>query len=298
VRVYQFRHPGRIKCVDFLIGAANVSKLHCRYLQPEKKIMQRSLDFYFHYFSSNSRHGTHSPFMYDLVEKCIYGKSDKTLIHLRSFFNALKKNETLVSGKDFGNDGASTSRTIAHYAKTSSMLDFQAKLLSRLVTYFKPKLVLELGANIGKSASFMASVNPSTLVHTVDANEGLTKVAQRNLDTLKLTNVTVFNATFESYFEQSEDIYDMVFVDGNHHYEPTIAYFTALKIRLSSEGIIIFHDIYYNDGMKRAWAEIKKDQDVIVSLDLFFFGIVWFGKNQAKEDFKIRFPKNLISIII
>lgn len=258
--------------------------------------MQRTLDYVKHYWSSNTRHGTHSPFMYELVEKCIYGKSGNQTSGLLSFFNALKKDETLVKGDDFGNKGVATSKTISYYARTSSMLDFQAKLLNRLVKYLKPNMVLELGANIGKSASFMALENAGTMVHTVDANEGLAQVAQKNIQALRLTNVAVYNATFETFFKQSEERYDMVFVDGNHHYEPTINYFELIKERLTPEGMIIFHDIYYNEGMKRAWSEIKKDQDVIISLDLFFFGMVWFGKNQAKEDFKIRFPRSLFGL--
>ena len=42
-------------------------------------------------------------------------------------------------------------------------------------------------------------------------------------------------------------------------------------------------------GMKEAWQEIKAHPKVTVTIDLFWMGLVYFRKGQAKEDFLIRF---------
>ncbi len=258
--------------------------------------MQRAIDFIGYWISSKTRHGTHSPFIYALIENCIYQQKPLPEREICLFFESLKTNNELISGADFGNGGRQVTRSISHYAKTSSMLDFQANLLYRLVAYLKPQSILELGTNIGKSGAYMASANRDSRMITIDANEGLNRLAAKHFQHLDLTHVECRAQTFEAFFNENNDSFDFIFLDGNHHYEPTVEYFKSLKTKVNSGGALVFHDIYYNVGMKKAWAEIKKDQDVSVSLDLFFFGIVWFGKNQAKEDFKIRFPKPLFRL--
>jgi hypothetical protein len=52
---------------------------------------------------------------------------------------------------------------------------------------------------------------------------------------------------------------------------------------------LIFDDIYWSEGMKQAWAEIKAHPQVTVTVDMFWIGLVYFKKGQVKEDFKIRF---------
>lgn len=68
-----------------------------------------------------------------------------------------------------------------------------------------------------------------------------------------------------------------------------------IKSKLSTKGVIILHDIYHSTEMQSAWKKIKNDADVQVTLDLFFFGLVWLDLPQAKQDFKIRFPKSLFN---
>jgi hypothetical protein len=41
--------------------------------------------------------------------------------------------------------------------------------------------------------------------------------------------------------------------------------------------------------MEAAWEEIKKHPKVTVTVDLFFFGLVFFRKEQAKEGFILRY---------
>jgi hypothetical protein len=41
--------------------------------------------------------------------------------------------------------------------------------------------------------------------------------------------------------------------------------------------------------MEEAWSEIKSDPDIHVSIDVFHFGIVFFRKEQVKEDFVLKF---------
>lgn len=57
---------------------------------------------------------------------------------------------------------------------------------------------------------------------------------------------------------------------------------------LNSKEIIIVHGIYQNKKSYQKWQEITKNKDITVSVDLFYFGLIFSRKEQAKEYFTIR----------
>jgi len=81
---------------------------------------------------------------------------------------------------------------------------------------------------------------------------------------------------------------DFVFVDGNHQKEATLKYFEWCLPKVHEHTLLIFDDIYWSEGMKEVWQTIKSHPQVIVTVDLFWIGLVYFKKGQAKEDFIIR----------
>ena len=51
---------------------------------------------------------------------------------------------------------------------------------------------------------------------------------------------------------------------------------------------MVVHGIYKDKKTKLKWLEIIKKTEDIVTIDLFYFGIIFFRKEQAKEHFNIR----------
>ena len=81
----------------------------------------------------------------------------------------------------------------------------------------------------------------------------------------------------------------LFFFDGNHHQEPTLNYFNQCLEYSKNDSVFIFDDIHWSDEMEEAWEEIKKNPKVTITIDLFFMGLVFFRKEQAKENFTVRF---------
>ncbi len=52
--------------------------------------------------------------------------------------------------------------------------------------------------------------------------------------------------------------------------------------------VFIFDDIYWSKPMSEAWAIIINHPKVTVSIDTFYWGIVFFRKEQVKEHFTVR----------
>jgi predicted O-methyltransferase YrrM len=85
------------------------------------------------------------------------------------------------------------------------------------------------------------------------------------------------------------DKIDFVFFDGNHREEATMSYFGQVLPKLHPDSILVIDDIHWSKGMHRAWEEIKKNEKVSITIDLFQFGIVLFKQDIAKENFILKF---------
>jgi hypothetical protein len=56
-----------------------------------------------------------------------------------------------------------------------------------------------------------------------------------------------------------------------------------------TDTLLIVPGIYDSAEQKNQWKTIQTYSAVTVTIDLFYVGLVYFRKGQAKEDFKIRF---------
>jgi predicted O-methyltransferase YrrM len=83
---------------------------------------------------------------------------------------------------------------------------------------------------------------------------------------------------------------DLAFIDANHRKKPTLTYFNELLKKITGNAIIIFDDIHWSAGMEAAWNEIKQHPSVMLTVDLFYFGIIFFRPEfKVKQHFRIRF---------
>ncbi|MDG1397644.1 MAG: hypothetical protein P8P88_04595 [Polaribacter sp.] len=57
---------------------------------------------------------------------------------------------------------------------------------------------------------------------------------------------------------------------------------------LTSNDIIIVDGIYSTKKSAEVWQEIIKNKEVQITINLFYFGLIFFRKEQAKEHFRIR----------
>jgi len=167
-----------------------------------------------------------------------------------------------------------------------------AKLIARLAHDFKPRTIIELGTCLGITTLYLSKANPSSSIITVEGCPETATVARENFEKLGVHNIEIKVGDFDFLFPQilaDMPEIDFLFVDGNHRKSATLDYFYQCLPKIHEGSLLIFDDIYWSEGMKEAWAEIKKHPSVTVTVDLFYIGLVFFKKDQAKEDFKIRF---------
>ncbi len=158
-----------------------------------------------------------------------------------------------------------------------------------MVNYFNSENILELGTSIGLASSTMALANPNAKIITIEGCKNTSKIALDLFDEFNLKNIHLYNSTFEDFFYENHTTgYDLVYIDGDHDKEKTLQYFKILLDYMNNNSILIFDDIYWNPSMNDAWIQIIKHPKVTVSIDTYYWGMVFFRKEQEKQHFTIR----------
>jgi predicted O-methyltransferase YrrM len=241
--------------------------------------------------SAKSWRSVHSPYIFKLgqhLKTSTFNSLNFQVVEkLRS---SLKSNKTIVTFPDFGAEGKVVKRTISNIVRTSAKRKSQCRLLSQIIEYVNPEVVLELGTNLGISYAYMALAAPNATITTIEGAPELAEIASTNLSELGIFgNIKVgeFESKLPQVLRELETI-DFAFVDGNHQESNTLDYFNQLVTCISQDGCIVFDDIYWSEGMTTAWKSIQSDPRVTLSVDCYHFGLVFIKSGVGKQHFKLR----------
>jgi predicted O-methyltransferase YrrM len=248
--------------------------------------------------NSGSRHSVHSPFVYTLIDEVIKNKKKHPEFSLISQLRAtLARNSQLLEITDFGT-GRNLSNFSHRFESVASILHKSAinekygHVLFRLVNFFKPHAIIELGTSIGISTLYMAKANPAAIVYTVEGCSAKSERATTNFNALQASNIDQhigrFDIVLPDLISRAGKL-DFAFIDGNHTYKATMANFETLLKISHNDTIFVFDDIHWSAGMEKAWNKIVDHERVSVSVDLFRMGIIFLRNELSKQKFVIRF---------
>lgn len=242
---------------------------------------------------SSNQHGVHSPFVYDLVTQCFYDKTKYPHYKkLDNFRKHLKQTNLELDITDFGAGSTklkSNNRKVSDIATHVSISKKNAKLLYRVAKYFKPDTVLELGTSLGLATQALALGNPNSKITTIEGCPQISAYTNSNFQLEQLDAINLLTGNFSEVIPKLDEAkWDLIFFDGNHQKDATLKYFEMLLPKSHNNSIFIFDDIYWSKGMTETWKTIKKHPKVTVTIDTFYWGIVFFRKEQVKEHFTIR----------
>ncbi len=242
--------------------------------------------------SAKTKHSVHSPFVFDLVTKCFSIKKIEFEKQNNLYRKSLFQNNAIISVTDFGAGSrvfTSNKRKVSKIAKTSGISKKYANLLSSLVHYFKMSEILEIGTSLGIATYSMAIGNTKAKITTLEGCSQTLQKAKDSLNKFKINSITFVQGDFKKTIkEQAIKKYDLIYFDGNHQKDATILYFETFLQSIHNESVFIFDDIHWSSGMQEAWEYIKNHKKVTVTIDTFYWGIVFFRKEQEKQHFKIK----------
>lgn len=268
--------------------------------------LKQILDFVSFVFNSTNQHGIHSPYLFDFYNQVIsddrkFYDFEKLEAIRRSYLNNHNELDIveLGAGSSYGNNN---SKKISSIAKQQLSGAYQLRTLYRLVDWQQNRLtkkalnIIELGASLGLSSFYLASPSKKNKVISFEGNPHFIQFIEFQKKELSYKNLELVEGNFDDTFRafaQSKKKIDLAFIDGNHRKEATIKYFEWSLDIIHNDSILVFDDIHWSDGMKKAWDTIKNHPRVTASIDLYFMGIVFFRDDfQENRHLRIR-PSSL-----
>lgn len=247
-------------------------------------------------FVSKNKHSAQSPFLYEFITQVLNRNSDdescKIIEKLRK---DLCKSDQIIKITDFGagsHVNNSKTRKIKDIAKNSAKNSKFGKLLYRIIQFYKPKNILELGTSLGISTLYLSKAIKLSNVYTFEGCLETSKIAQQNFNKMDAVNTNIiigdFQNTLQKKLKEIKSI-DLAFIDGNHQKDPTILYFEECLKYAKNDTIFIFDDIHWSKGMENAWNYIKSHKKTTLTIDLFYLGVVFVKSELSKENYIIRF---------
>ena len=238
---------------------------------------------------STNHHGVHSPFVFNLITECFYNTTKNK--NIKAYRSYLLKSKNTITVNDFGAGSrvfTSNRRKVSAIARNAGIPLKKAYLLNRLTAYLQIKKALELGTSLGIGTAAIAFDN-QVAITTIEGCPQTIDIAQKTSRHFGLHTISHINDTFEKVIPSvSSSVFDLIYIDGNHQKKATLSYFESLLNSKHNDSLFIFDDIHWSSEMEEAWEIIKKHPEVTVTIDTFYWGFVFFRKEQAKEDFIIR----------
>ncbi|MES2628069.1 MAG: class I SAM-dependent methyltransferase [Bacteroidota bacterium] len=252
--------------------------------------------YYFNYqFRAITRHGVHSPFVYDLIETVFRDRREFDCYEeLSEIRKRLKADKTLIGITDLGagSKRPASKKTVSEILLMSVQRKSYQRLLFRLVNRYQPKLVIELGTSLGLTTSYILAGMPKDgQLYTFEGDPQILDYAMKNVIPADKRVHAVqgnFDDTLPEFLQSGKKI-DLAYIDGNHTYEATLRYFEWLQPHLSETGCIVFDDIYWSKDMMKAWEKIIEHPASQTSVDIFKLGMVFTAPAKVKQHFMVKF---------
>ena len=247
--------------------------------------------------SNGNGHGVHSPFVFDFIINVLNDKREfYSFKKIEKRRTELLNDNTVIQVSDFGVGSKlmiDKKRKVSNIASSSLKQKKFGQLLFKMVDYYHPENILELGTSLGITTSYLASANANNKITTLEGADEIAKIAQQNFLDFNLKNIELVLGNFDETLDtvlSSKNKIDLAFIDGNHRYKPTKEYFDKILIKSTEFSIIILDDIHWSEEMEQAWDYAKNHESVTATIDLFFIGIVLLRNDfKAKQHFIIKF---------
>ena len=160
----------------------------------------------------------------------------------------------------------------------------QSRLLYRLVRYFEPESVVSFGRLSALNTTALALGNMQTKVYLEESDDFL-----ETLNSMGVVNVNLIQPSeFDSeHFKRLNT--GFVFFSRDSFEEDTWDYLADCLNHKTVDSVFVFEGIHHTKDMEEAWEEIKANEDVSVTFDLYCIGMVFFREGIEKQDFVLKY---------
>lgn len=251
-----------------------------------------AFEFINYHWNSKGRHGIHSPFIFEMIEKTFQLKmNNEEKQNINKLFSELSTNTTTLKIQDFGagSHRLGKERKIADIFKTSSSKGKFGRLLFQLMRSYDLKNALEFGTSLGVGSYHLHLGNPNAQITTIEACPETAAFSRKNLGN-RTKNIRFIESTFNDYLAKNEiNQFDLIYVDGHHDGSALLEYMEKLEVYSHNDTFFLLDDIRWSNSMFDAWNKLRLSDKFHVSIDLFRMGILVPRNQQQKEHFVLKY---------
>ena len=209
-----------------------------------------------------SKYTIHSPFVFDFVTKVLNDNGSN-----RDYDTILRIGRLLDKKKHIS------------YAKRK-----RSRLLYRVIRHYEPDSVVSFGSITALNATALAMGHLQTRVYLEQSEDFL-----ETLNSMGVINVNLIQPSeFDSERFRRLNT-GFVFFGRDSFEEDTWDYLVDCLSYKTVDSVFIFEGIHHNRDIEDAWEEIKANEDVSVTFDLYSIGMVFFREGIEKQDFVLKF---------
>ncbi|MGL5938098.1 MAG: hypothetical protein ACRCZY_01540 [Phocaeicola sp.] len=142
------------------------------------------------------------------------------------------------------------------------------RLLFRLVNYYQPNTLIEVGVGDGSSISYMRAANLKMCSTALKGRELQMMVGRLQKTLEEYKTVSFLHIGHTPYYKEA--------------FEQALPY-------VDSHSLFIVGGIYKSKEKRAWWRQIKEDDRVGITFDLYDVGLLFFDKKRYKQHYKINF---------
>src|SRR5690606_35523056 len=218
-----------------------------------------------YWLNAIDQYSLQSPFVYQFYNQVVAESAETPRFNdVEALRQSLLKNLTKIEVRDLGAGSLvmpENTRSISKIADSSLSTPKFSRFLYRLLRYFTPINVLELGTSLGINTAYMASATPSSPIYTLEGCPNIASLAKGHFNQLQLETIRLIEGniddTLPGVLKQMETS-DFVFFDANHTEAATLHYFELCLHYKSEHSVFVFDDIHLSKEMNSAWRQIRE----------------------------------------
>ena len=240
-------------------------------------------DYISYYSAGTTRHGLHSPFVYTFADEVLYQSS---LIN----FEMIEHQRMLM----LQSNSKLNHITLSKFTSMFTLDAKYGKLLQRIVDFYKPQHIIELGENNGIESNYLLS---NSIIQGCPILSYNFQTNSNKLDKIKYhTNIQFANFYQSNIFEiqyntelETQTFFDLCLIHGQSIADDFWNFYDHCKLRLHTHSMVIFTNIRQTNDHYINWQQITNLPEVTASIELFKMGIIFFRTEQIKQKFILRY---------
>ncbi len=268
------------------------------------------VDYLIYLFQANSRHGIHSPFVYQLAENIVYGSAISTTENIAELCR-----KRMIQSNSKISFNMNTPLMMGKVAEQKIVSAKYARLIYRLSLLSPHKHIVEVGSSFAVLPLYLQRENTNNLERLFSRTTTSGETVNLESNTIayhiferagKSLEITEFNlrkyhsserVTTHIYQSASDIIQKLHTVDEIglfilYDYFEEDEFWKIIDCiipKLGSEGAFVMVKKNRSSFQEQRWKQIEMYDPFTVSIDLFNIGLAFARTEQIKETFIIRY---------